>query len=52
MLGRVALGARGAWELGRERLDTHPLSKIPGYATVAVTVLFLIRLSKIELDEF
>jgi len=23
------------WELGRERLDTHPLSKIPGYATAA-----------------
>jgi len=22
-----------SWELGRERLDTHPLSKIPGYAT-------------------
>jgi len=21
------------WELGQERLDTHPLSKIPGYAT-------------------
>src|SRR6218665_2450109 len=22
------------WEVGREMLDTHPLSKFPGYATV------------------
>ena len=27
------------WELGHERLDTHPLSKIPGYATVTTSTV-------------
>jgi len=41
-LGHVALGALGT--IGRERLDTHPMSTIPGYATDRLPGLAVKRL--------